>query len=427
MSFETIGVKKELVETLKALKITEPTPVQAGAIPILMQGKDLIVRSKTGSGKTYAFSLPILTNLEQKNEVQCLILAPTRELAVQIAKDIRKADKNVKILPVYGGVGISPQIEKLHHWAQIVVGTPGRIIDHLERGTFNTQSIRYVVLDEADRMFEMGFIDDLRTIMKHVPKQRQTMLFSATMPEEVVRLSKDYMHNPERLILDQDEITVKKIQQVCYGIDRMQKIDALMAVLARKEVTKVLIFCNTKRWADSLGKILYRKQFKVGILHSDLSQNRREAVIEDFKNGKYEILVATDVAARGLHIENISHVINYDLPKNPKDYIHRIGRTGRIGAKGQAISFMTQMDQPFLRGIEQEIQQFLDVQVFEGLPPPRPHYEGNREGGFRQQEPRQHTERFERRGNTFRSRETVSAPTQERVVENTDSSWERWD
>ncbi len=420
MSFETLGLKSHTIQSLQKLGITEPTPIQSGTIPLLLQGKDVIARAKTGSGKTFAFALPMLERIHQKNEVQALILAPTRELAVQIAKEIVNLNSGVKVLTVYGGVGIQPQIEKLTHWAQIVVGTPGRIMDHLERRTFNPTHIHTIVLDEADRMFDMGFIDDIRTILRQMPKQRQTSLFSATMPDEVLRLSKEYMNNPEQVILDQDEITVKNIQQICYGMDRMQKIDALVSILDKKEVQKVIIFCNTKRWADSLGKILQRKRFNVGTLHSDISQNQRTRVVEQFKSGRYDILVATDVAARGLHIDNVSHVINYDLPKNPKDYIHRIGRTGRIGKNGVAISFMTQLDQQFLRGIEQEIQQYLTVQSFKGLPPVRATYQNQS----------QSVESFApRRQQGYQHRETVRQPViaEQSIAVQNNNEWDRWD
>jgi ATP-dependent RNA helicase DeaD len=324
------------------------------------------VRSKTGSGKTIAFLLPIMEQLQPKG-LQALILAPTRELAVQTEKEIRKLDKNASSLTVYGGVSINPQIEKLHYGVQIVVGTPGRILDHLERGTIDFSRLRFVILDEADRMLDMGFIEDVQRILSATPKNRQTALFSATMPAEIVQLSKDYMKKDvQRIILEQDEITVNKIKQVCYGLDQKQKLDTLIIVLRKPEVRKVMIFCNTKSWADSLGRILRNKGFRVGSLHSALSQQRRNIVIQDFKNQRFNILVCTDVAARGLHIDDVTHVINYDLPKNAKDYIHRIGRTGRAGEEGDAISFCTQKDEPLLKNIEREIQMTLDLQTITG-------------------------------------------------------------
>lgn len=366
MKFEEMNLKPQHLEALHQQQITEPTKVQAETIPVMRQGKDLIVRSKTGSGKTIAFLLPIMENL-RPHGLQALILAPTRELALQIEKEIRKLDKNCRSLAIYGGVSINPQIEKLARGIQIAVGTPGRILDHMERGTIDLSEIRYVVLDEADRMLDMGFIEDVRRILSAMPKARQTALFSATMPAEIVQLSQDYMkHDAARLILEQDEITVKKIRQVCYGLDQKQKLDTLVRVLRKPEVRKVMIFCNTKSWADSLGRILRKKGFRAGSLHSALSQRRRNIVIQDFKTNRFNILVCTDVAARGLHIDDVTHVINYDLPKNPKDYIHRIGRTGRAGEEGDAISFCTQKDEPLLKNIEREIQMTLDLHTLIG-------------------------------------------------------------
>jgi ATP-dependent RNA helicase DeaD len=361
-----MNLKPHFIEALQRQQITVPTKVQAETIPVMMQGKDIIVRSKTGSGKTIAFLLPIMQQLRPQG-LQALILAPTRELALQTEKEIRKLDKNVRSLTVYGGVSINPQIEKLSEGVHIVVGTPGRMLDHMERGTIDFSGLRWVVLDEADRMLDMGFIEDVQRILSATPKQRQTTLFSATMPAEIVRLSQSCMKpDAARIILEQDEITVKKIRQVCYGLDQKEKLDTLVRVLHKPEVKKVMIFCNTKSWADSLGRILRKKGFRVGSLHSALSQARRNVVIQDFKNQRFNILVCTDVAARGLHIDDVTHVVNYDLPKNPKDYIHRIGRTGRAGEEGDAISFCTQKDEPLLKNIEREIQMTLDLQTLTG-------------------------------------------------------------
>ncbi|MBI4451709.1 DEAD/DEAH box helicase [Candidatus Woesearchaeota archaeon] len=366
MSFEELGVNKDIARGLAAMKLTTPTIVQQKTIPVAMSGKDVVVRSKTGSGKTFAFVLPILQRLERNGAVQALILAPTRELALQINKEIHKLNPHVKSSTIYGGVSISPQIEELAKWTQVVVGTPGRVRDHLERGTLEVSQIRFCVLDEADRMLDMGFIEDVQWILKQLPVERQTMLFSATMPEEVVRVSNTFMNEPERIILEQDEITVKKIRQTCYGLDQREKLPTLIRTLRSREMQRCIIFCNTKRWADTLASIVERRGFRLETLHSDLSQARRNKVIEGFKASRFQILIATDVAARGLHIDDVSHVINYDLPKNPKDYIHRIGRTGRAGKEGHAISFVTQLDQPLLKNIEREIQMYLTVTSTDG-------------------------------------------------------------
>jgi len=375
MNFSELNLKPQLLEGLKKLRYDKPTEVQEKAIPILLTGKDLIVRSKTGSGKTFAFLLPILQNLSHERMLQALILSPTRELAQQTDKEISKLDPTVKTVLLYGGVGIQPQIDKLERGAQIAVATPGRVLDHLERRTIDFSNIRFVVLDEADRMLDMGFIDDVEKILRMTPKNRQTMLFSATMPEQVVRLSQRYMNQPDTLMLQQDEITVKKIRQKVLGVDRKQKLDLLVKILKDRAAKKVLIFANTKDWAERLGGILWKKRFQATSIHSGLSQNKRNRVIQDFNSGRCTILVATDVAARGLHIEGVTHVINYDIPRNPKDYVHRIGRTGRAEKEGDAITFVTQIDEHLLRAVESEIKMFLEVQYItpEGkiLTPPR--------------------------------------------------------
>lgn len=375
MKFSELNLKPEILEALRKLKYESPTEVQEKAIPLLLQGKDLVVRSKTGSGKTFAFLLPILQNLTPENKLQVLILSPTRELAQQTDKEAHKLMADIKTVLLYGGVSITPQMEKLDRGAQIAVATPGRVLDHLARRSVDFSSIKFVVLDEADRMLDMGFIDDVEKILRATPKDRQTMLFSATMPDQVVNISQRYMREPETLMLQQDEITVKKIKQRVFGIDRKLKLDLLMKILKEKEVRKVMVFTNTKDWAERMGDILWKKRFKATSIHSGLSQNKRNQVIQDFNNGRYSILVATDVAARGLHIEGVTHVINYDIPRNPKDYVHRIGRTGRAGKEGDAITFLTQIDEHLLRAVESEIKMFLEVQYItpEGkiMTPPR--------------------------------------------------------
>jgi ATP-dependent RNA helicase DeaD len=375
MKFSELNLKPEILEALQKLKYDSPTEVQEKAIPLLLQGKDLVVRSKTGSGKTFAFLLPILQNLTPENKLQVLILSPTRELAQQTDKEAHKLMADIKTVLLYGGVSITPQMEKLDRGAQIAVATPGRVLDHLARRSVDFSSIKFVVLDEADRMLDMGFIDDVEKILRATPKDRQTMLFSATMPDQVVNISQRYMREPETLMLQQDEITVKKIRQRVFGIDRKLKLDLLMKILKEKEVRKTMVFCNTKDWTERMGDILWKKRFKATSIHSGLSQNKRNQVIQEFNNGRYNILVATDVAARGLHIEGVTHVINYDIPRNPKDYVHRIGRTGRAGKEGDAITFLTQIDEHLLRAVESEIKMFLEVQYItpEGkiMTPPR--------------------------------------------------------
>lgn len=377
MKFSELNLKENLVKSLSDLKLESPTEVQEKAIPMVLSGKDVVVRSKTGSGKTFAFALPILNSISPEKKLQALILCPTRELAVQIDAEVRKLSKGVKTVLIYGGVAIGPQMQKLDEGAQLAIATPGRILDHLERGSIDLSFVRFVVLDEADRMLDMGFIDDVERILKATPNDRQTMLFSATMPDKIQELSLRYMKEPDHLMLQQDEITVKKIRQQVLGVDRKQKLDLLLNILKDPKAKKTMIFVNTKDWAKRLGDMLYKRRFKATSIHSGLSQSRRNQVIQDFNSGRYDILVATDVAARGLHIEGVTHVVNYDIPRNPKDYVHRIGRTGRAGKEGDAITLLTQLDEHLLKAVEAEIKMFLEVQYVkqEGgqqvkIPPP---------------------------------------------------------
>ncbi|MBI4147798.1 DEAD/DEAH box helicase [Candidatus Woesearchaeota archaeon] len=373
MKFEEMSLPQEIVQSLQRQHIASPTEVQEKAIPLVLQGTDVIVRSKTGSGKTLAFLIPTFTKLTRTTKgPEALVLTPTRELAVQIFKDARMLDKNIRAAVVYGGVGISPQIDSLRRGVDILIATPGRFLDLMERRAVDLSHVTFAVLDEADRMLDMGFIDDVRRIISTLPKQRQMMLFSATMPQEVVRISQDFMNKPQFLMLGEDEITVNTIAQRCIGVDRKEKFNTLMKILRDERVQKGIVFCNTKTWAETLGNLLFRRGVRAMSLHSGLSQSRRQRVIDDFKQGRFALLVATDVAARGLHIDAVTHVFNYDLPRNPKDYIHRIGRTGRAGNSGNAISFVTTVDEPLLRNIEREINQFIDVQTGTGAHGVRP-------------------------------------------------------
>jgi ATP-dependent RNA helicase DeaD len=376
-TFEEIGVQPRLIETLQKIGITKPMLVQEKSIPLLMQGKDLVVRSKTGSGKTLAFLIPIVQRLEKAEVgIQALVISPTRELALQIYKDLQKMDASVKAAIIYGGVGYEPQIMALRN-AQVVIATPGRLLDHMQRGTISLGKVKFMVLDEADRMLDMGFIDDVREILRHTPATRQTLLFSATMPDEVWEIAKKYMNKPERLILEKEEITVKGIEQVFYGVDRRRKLDAVMEYMRKHEIEKCLIFSNTKVFADTLDRVLNRNNFNSRVIHADLSQAQRERVLDDFKAGKFSVLIATDVAARGLHIPAVSHVINYDVPQNPKDYVHRVGRTGRAGATGHAASFLTMEDSKMVRNLEIELDRLIEVvdaheTLLKGIPASKP-------------------------------------------------------
>ena len=370
MKFSELNIKESLRSALAKDGITETTEVQEKAIPLALSAKDLIVRSKTGSGKTFAFLLPLFSKLANERCPQALVLTPTRELAQQIFKDARMLGYGAQSVVLYGGVSLSPQAERIANGVQVVIGTPGRILDHLSRGSLSLNTVRFVVLDEADKMLDMGFIEDVTQILSQTSRQRQTMLFSATIPPEILKLSERYMKNAEQLILSKDEIVVDKINQKCLGVGKQEKVSALVKILNDSKVTRTIIFCNTKRWAESLSNILFRKGFRSLVIHSDLSQNQRTRMMDLFKEGKSRILIATDVASRGLHIDNVSHVINYDLPRNPKDYVHRIGRTGRAGESGEAINIVTPADEPLLRNIEREINQYLAIEQTAGFTVP---------------------------------------------------------
>lgn len=362
MKFSDMSIKEGLKIALEKQGFQAPTEVQEKSIPLALEGKDLVVQSKTGSGKTIAFVVPILCKIRDERAPQALILTPTRELAQQIFKEIRKLDSVTRSTVLYGGVSLGPQAEMLQNGAQVVVGTPGRVLDHLTRGTLSLKKVSFFVLDEADKMLDMGFIEDVQKIMSQVPSQRQTWLFSATMPDVIMKLSKQYMRAPEQVLLSKDEIMVDKIKQQWLGVNKEDKLQALMDVLQGKTVTKAIIFCNTKRWAETLGRLLFKRGFRNAVIHSGLSQHNRTRIIDGFKQGNSELLIATDVASRGLHIDHVSHVINYDVPRNPKDYVHRIGRTGRAGQSGDAINLVTPIDEPLVRGIEHEIQQYIKVE-----------------------------------------------------------------
>lgn len=349
------NISGDIGKALKKLGITELTEVQEKSLKPIMEGRDLIVRAKTGSGKTFAFLIPIIERLT--TGLEAVILVPTRELAKQVNDEARKLAK-VNTAVIYGGVKIEPQMQALKK-AQIVVATPGRMLDHISRGTIDLDEVKYVVLDEADRMLDMGFIDDVRKILDEMPKERQTTLFSATMPDQIADLAKNYMKKPDKLLLQKEEITVDKIEQKVKVMDRKQKLSELIKII--KDADKVMVFSNTKIWAEKLADILKKRGINAQSIHSGLSQNRRQKTIERFNKGQIRVLIASDVAARGLHIENVSHVVNYDIPRNPKDYIHRIGRTGRAGKTGKAITFITEDERNLLSNIEEEIKMYLDV------------------------------------------------------------------
>ncbi|HEY4707170.1 MAG TPA: DEAD/DEAH box helicase, partial [Thermodesulfobacteriota bacterium] len=354
-SFGDFGLSSDLLKAVSSMGFEEPTPIQSKTIPVLLTGKDVIGQAQTGTGKTAAFGIPIIELIDKGvNTVQAIILAPTRELAIQAAEEMNKLGqfKRVHALPVYGGTSIERQIKALAKGVHVVVGTPGRVLDHIERKTLKLKDVRIVVLDEADEMLDMGFIEDITRILKETPDDRQTLLFSATMPEEVLRISKRYMKTPERIRIAADTLTAAKISQIVYEVRNSDKVDALSRLIDYDADGTFLVFCHTKREVDEVTSHLKLRGYSADAMHGDYTQAQRETVLKKFRGSKIDILVATDVAARGLDISNISHVVNFSIPQNPESYVHRIGRTGRAGREGVAITFVTPREDRQLRQIQ---------------------------------------------------------------------------
>lgn len=353
--FSDFNLSHHVLMDLEYHGLEKPMPIQGLAIPLLMSGRDLITEAKTGTGKTLAFAIPIVEKIDPAvREVQALVLAPTRELAEQVSVEIGKVgyNKKVRVAAFYGGKSISPQARMLQRGVHVVVGTPGRILDLIDRRMLRLDCVRILVLDEADRMLDMGFIDDIRRIISHVPTKRQTMLFSATIPERIRDLAHSVMRNPEVISINSEQMTVEEVEQYYYETPQNEKLDTFVGVLKKEAPESAIVFCNTKRWAETLSKLMRRRGFHAEALHGDLSQNQRDRVMDHFKKKKFRFLVATDVAARGLDIDNVSHIFNYDLPREQENYIHRIGRTARAGKTGRAISFITPQEIRDLWGIE---------------------------------------------------------------------------
>ncbi len=365
-TFQDLGLSDACLAQLEQLEFTEPTQIQQDAIPALLEGKDIVGQSQTGTGKTAAFSLPALQIVDPNNKaVQALILTPTRELAQQVGQaiqDFTSREQKVISMTVYGGQSIERQISKLRRGVQIVVGTPGRVIDLLERRELNLDQLKLAILDEADEMLSMGFIDDIKKILRHTPEGRQTACLSATMPREIKDLIKNFLNSPEYITVKQQEAAPTRIDQHVYMVPRgWQKIKALQPILELEEPESALIFVRTKRTASELTSKLQEAGHSVDEYHGNLSQVQRERLVKRFRDGKVRMVVATDIAARGLDVQDLSHVINYDLPDNAETYIHRIGRTGRAGKTGTAIAIAQSGDHRSLKQIERRIRSKLDV------------------------------------------------------------------
>jgi len=358
LNFEVFKLSKETMKAVSKLGFEEPTPIQVSAIPAILKGGDVVGQAQTGTGKTAAFGIPIAEMFQRAKKPYALVLEPTRELAVQVAEEIASISmyKKIQVLPVYGGKSIDTQIRAFKRGVDIVVGTPGRIIDHINRKTFSLSDLKIVVLDEADEMLDMGFIEDIETILRLTPPERQTLLFSATMPEPILAIAKKHMKKPEKIRVNPGSMVVPKIKQVFYEVRNEDKINALARLLDVEDPSLAIIFCHTKRDVDEVSQKLQNMGYNADALHGDYSQARREEVMDKFRKGRIEILVATDVAARGLDIQNVTHVFNFSIPQNPENYIHRIGRTGRAGKAGIAITFVTPREYTFLRQIEKKAQ-----------------------------------------------------------------------
>jgi len=360
--FEDLKLSPEMKRAIADMGFEEATPIQSLALPPILDGKDVIGQAQTGTGKTAAFGIPVLEKLDPTVKgVQAIILCPTRELAIQVAEEIKKLSKYKKtsVLPVYGGQPIERQIKALKRGVQIIIGTPGRVMDHIHRRTLRMDQVKMIILDEADEMLDMGFRDDIEFVLEHVSHERQMLLFSATMSRQILGITRKYQNNPEMLKVAHQEITVPEIQQIYFEVKEQMKLDLLTRLIDMHNLKLALVFCNTKRRVDRLVSNLQTRGYFADGLHGDMSQNQRDRVMNKFRKGQIEILVATDVAARGIDVDDVEAVFNYDVPNNEEYYVHRIGRTGRAGRTGQAFTFASGKEIYQLR----DIQRYTKVRI----------------------------------------------------------------
>ncbi len=356
MNFAELGLQPALVRGCEALGYTEPTPIQRQAIPVVLSGSDLIGCAETGTGKTAAFLLPTIQKMMERPRpgVRVLVIAPTRELTSQIVESYKELapKKAPRCVGIIGGAGMGRQCEALRRGAQVVVATPGRLLDHMERGTVNLSTVEVLVLDEADRMLDMGFWPSIKRILNVLPNERQTLLFSATMSSAIEEIARKTMRQPQMVEVSQRGSAAVTVEQTAYPVATESKTALLLDLLERERFERVLVFTRTRRGAERLSHILEAREHRVNRIHADRTQPQREAALRGFKDGDTRVLVATDIAARGIDVDSISHVINYDVPAAPEDYVHRIGRTGRAGLKGRAITLVTPVDETSMRAIE---------------------------------------------------------------------------
>jgi len=366
--FKDFNISEDIIKTIEKLGYTAPTEVQAKVIPVALEGRDIIVKSQTGSGKTAAFGIPICEKIEiERNKPQALILTPTRELCVQIKDEIGNIGrfKRIRATAIFGKQPFVAQVKELKQRIHVVVGTPGRTLDHLERGTLEIDEIKYLIIDEADEMLNMGFIDQVESIIKRLPKDRITMLFSATMSREIENLSKKYMLEPIKIEITPEALTVETIEQLVYEVEEEEKYKLLKDLIYVQHPESSIIFCRTKDNVDKLMRRLSAHNFSCDALHGGMLQNDRLSAIKRFKLGEFRILVATDVAARGIDVEDVTHIFNYDVPLEKESYVHRIGRTGRAGKEGKAITLVTPFEKRFLR----EIEDYVGYKIFKAEAP----------------------------------------------------------
>lgn len=358
-NFKDYKLDSELLKAIDILNYHSPTKVQQQVIPVALSGKDIVVKSQTGSGKTGAFAIPICQLVDwEENKTQALVITPTRELAIQVREDFFNIGrfKRIKVSAVYGRAPFYNQERELKQKTHVVVGTPGRIMDHIERGTFDTSNIKYLIIDEADEMFNMGFIDQIESIISKLPKERITMLFSATMPTDVESLCYKYMNEPVYIEIEAQSLTVDRIEQEKYTVDEGDKIDLLKDITIVENPDSCIVFCNTREKVDEVYIELNRSDYPCDKIHGGMEQRDRMKVMGNFKLGYFRYLIATDVAARGIDVDNITHVINYDVPREKESYVHRIGRTGRIGKVGKAITLVTNYEEGYLNDISKYIE-----------------------------------------------------------------------
>lgn len=369
MTFEELPLNEKTKRALRDAGYTNPTPIQEQAIPVVLEGKDFIGQSKTGTGKTASYSLPMIERVDASSKkVQAIVLCPTRELAVQVADEVRKFLKyqeGIKTVAIYGGQSIETQIKMLKKGVQIVIGTPGRVMDHMRRKTLKLDQVKMCVLDEADEMLNMGFEEDIETILKDVPEERQTVLFSATMNKKIMGITKKYLKNPKKVKIQAEELTVNEIEQISISIKEAMKSETLMRLIEVYNPQKAIVFCNTKKRVDDLIEVLKQNRFKAEALHGDIKQTQRERIMKRMRNGEFQILVATDVVARGIDIQDVEFVLNYDVPQEEEYYVHRIGRTGRNGNSGKAFTFVVGKEKSKL----QSIKKYSNAKIKEGRIP----------------------------------------------------------